>query len=343
LQVDHEAIVRFQVNDSELVLDETSCEAGPVTPRHLALAVLVAVIWGVNFVAIDLGLRDTLPLVLVALRFAFVAVPLVFFVPRPQASWRVIAGIGLFMSAGQFGLLFTAMHLGLPAGIAAVVLQCQMIFTMAIAAIALKERPTRRQSIGALVGIAGLGLVAAGRLDGASGFAAVVPLLICVAAGLSWGIGNIISRSAAGASGFGVVVWSALVVPFPVLALSLLLDGPAAVGDAFATIQWQTVGSVAFTAGLASLVGYTIWNSLLGRYPAGMVAPFALLVPPIGLVAAALLLGQVPSALEAAGSVVLVGGVAIGQLRLARRRPSVTARRDRSCSHRPAAEPTLGR
>ncbi len=105
-----------------------------MTPRHLALGLLVALIWGVNFVAIDLGLRDTLPLVLVALRFALVAVPLVFLVPRPDAPWSVIAGIGLFMSAGQFGLLFTAMHLGLPTGLAAVVLQCQMIFTLVIGA-----------------------------------------------------------------------------------------------------------------------------------------------------------------------------------------------------------------
>ena len=126
-----------------------------VTPRHLALGVLVAIIWGVNFVAIDLGLGDTPPLVLVALRFLLVAVPLVFFVPKPDASWRVIVGIGLFMSAGQFGLLFTAMHLGLPAGLAAVVLQCQMIFTLIIGALALRERPTRMQLVGAVVGSSG--------------------------------------------------------------------------------------------------------------------------------------------------------------------------------------------
>ena len=201
-----------------------------VTPRHLALGVLVAIIWGVNFVAIDLGLGDTPPLVLVAFRFLLVAVPLVFFVPRPDASWRVIVGIGLFMSAGQFGLLFTAMHLGLPAGLAAVVLQCQMIFTLIIGALALRERPTRMQLGGAVVGVVGLGVVALGRFEAAPGLAAIVPMLICVAAGLSWAVGNVISRSASGASGFGIVVWSALVVPLPVLAVSLLLDGPAVVG-----------------------------------------------------------------------------------------------------------------
>ena len=286
-----------------------------MTPRHLLFGLLVALIWGVNFVFIELGLRDTPPLVLVALRFALVALPLVFFVPRPDAPWRVIAGIGLFMSAGQFGLLFTAMHLGLPAGLAAVVLQCQMIFTLVIGAVVLRERPTPMQLVGAAIAVVGLGVVALGRLDGAAAFAAVVPLLICVAAGLSWGIGNVISRSAAGADGFGLVVWSALVVPLPVLALSLLLDGPATVGEAFATIGWETVVSVGFTAGVASLVGYTIWNMLLGRYPAGLVAPFALLVPPIGLAAAAIVLGEVPNVLELVGSVLLVGGVAVGQLR----------------------------
>lgn len=289
-----------------------------MTPKHLALGLLVALIWGVNFVAIDLGLQDTPPLVLVALRFALVAVPLIFFVRRPAAPWRVIAGVGLFMSAGQFGLLFTAMHLGLPAGLAAVVLQCQMVFTLAIGAFVLKERPNRMQIIGAVVALAGLAVVALGRLEGVgavAGAAAVVPLLICVAAGLSWGVGNVIARSATGASGFGIVVWSALVVPLPMIGLSMLFDGPAAVGDAFTTIGWPTIVSVAFTAGFASLIGYSIWNMLLGRYPAALVAPFALLVPPVGLVAAALLLSEVPNTFELFGSALLIGGVAVGQVR----------------------------
>ena len=150
-------------------------------------------------------------------------------------------------------------------------------------------------------------------------------MLICVAAGLSWAVGNVISRSASGASGFGIVVWSALFVPLPVLAVSLLLDGPAVVADAFATIGWQTIASVTYTAVLASLVGYTIWNILLGRYPAAMVAPFALLAPPVGLAAAAVVLGEVPNALELAGSALLVGGVAVGQLRRRSRDRSIEA------------------
>ncbi|WP_308800076.1 EamA family transporter [Agromyces silvae] len=282
--------------------------------KHVVLAVLVAVVWGINFVAIDLGLRDTPPLVLVALRFALVAVPLIFFVRRPAVPWRTIVGVGLFVSAGQFGLLFTAMHLGLPAGLAAVVLQCQMIFTLVVAAVALRERPTGRQIAGATIGFAGLGMVALGRLEGAEGAAALLPLLICVAAGLSWGIGNVVARSAGPSNGFGMVVWSAAVVPAPILALSLLLDGPAAVGEALTTIGWPTVLSLAYTVVLASLFGYTVWYSLLGRYPAALVAPFALLAPPVGLLSAAIVLGERPNPLELGGSALLVGGVALGQL-----------------------------
>ncbi|MBO9578195.1 MAG: EamA family transporter, partial [Microbacteriaceae bacterium] len=231
-----------------------------MSPRHILLGVLVAIVWGTNFVAIGIGLLDTPPLVLVALRFVLVALPLVFFIKRPEASWWTIAGVGLFMSAGQFGLVYLAMGLGLPVGLAAVILQCQAAFTMLIAFVALGERPSRLQIAGAAVALLGLGIVAAGRLDGAAELGVVVPVLICAAGGLSWAIGNVIARSAPKADGFGMVVWSALFVPVPVLLLSLGVDGPAVVADAFTSIGWQTVGSVAFTVVFASLFGYTVWN-----------------------------------------------------------------------------------
>jgi O-acetylserine/cysteine efflux transporter len=215
------------------------------------------------------------------------------------------------MSLGQFAFVFTAMHLGLPAGLAPVVLQAQMIFTIVIAAVVLRERPTPLQVAGAVIGVVGLGVVAAGRLEAAPGLAALVPLALCLAGALSWGVGNVVARSAPPSSGLGIVVWSALVVPVPALVASLLIDGPAVMGEALATIGWPTIASVAFTAIAASLVGYSIWNALLGRYPAAVVVPFALLVPPVGITAAWLVLGEAPNALELAGSAVLVAGVAL--------------------------------
>ncbi len=290
-----------------------------VKPRDTLLALLVALLWGLNFLFIDLGLRDTLPLVFVALRFAAVVFPLVFFVPRPNVSWKVVAGIGLAMSAGQFGLLFTAMHLGLPTGLAPVALQAQMFFTIGLGALFLREYPTRKQILGSLLGIAGLVVVGFGRVaslpEGAALAGVLVPLLICIAAGFSWGVGNVISRSASGASGLGLVVHSALWVPLPMLGLSLLLDGPAAVGDALTTMGPETWWGVAFTALVASLVGYSIWNTLLGKYPTAKVVPFTLLIPAIGMASAALVLREYPNGLEIAGAALLIIGVGVGTLR----------------------------
>lgn len=299
-------------------------------PRDTLLALLVALLWGLNFLFIDLGLRDTLPLVFVALRFAAVAFPLVFFVPRPKVGWKIVAGIGLAMSAGQFGLLFTAMHLGLPAGLAPVALQAQMFFTIGLGALFLREFPNRKQVIGSILGIAGLVVVGFGRVsslpEGAALAGVLVPLLICIAAGFSWGVGNVISRSASGASGLGLVVHSALWVPIPMLGLSLLLDGPAAVGDALATTGPETWWGVAFTALVASLIGYSIWNTLLGKYPAAKVVPYTLLIPAIGMGSAALVLHEYPNVLEIIGAAVLVLGVAVGTLRFGAAKPQSVTR-----------------
>lgn len=284
-------------------------------PQHSALAVLVAVLWGVNFVAIELGLRDVPPLAFVALRFALVAVPAVFFVPRPKVPWHVIVGVGAFMSAGQFGLVYAAMHLGMPAGLAPLVLQSQMAFTILLAAAVLKERPTAAQLAGVGAGVAGLVLVGLGR----GAVAPLGPVLLVVLAGLSWGIGNTVARAARGASGLGLVVWSALVVPFPMLGLAVAVDGPAVALGSLAHLSWQAWAATLFTVVLASLVGYSVWNTLLGKYPSAAVAPYTLLVPPVGMLAAWLAFGEVAEPLELAGGALLLAGVAttlLGQGRL---------------------------
>ena len=274
-------------------------------PQHSALAVLVAVIWGVNFVAIELGLHDVPPLVFVALRFALVAVPAMFFVPKPAVPWRVLAGIGIFMSAGQFGFVYLAMQWGMPAGLAPLVLQSQMFFTILLAAAVLRERPTTAQLAGVGAGGVGLVLVALGR----GAVAPLGPLLLVVVAGLSWGIGNTIARAAKGTSGLGIVVWSAAVVPVPMLALAALVEGPAAVVGSLAHLTLPAWLSTLFTIVLASLVGFSVWNSLLGRYPAAAVVPYTLLVPPVAMLAAWLAFGEVPQPLEIAGGALLLAGV----------------------------------
>jgi O-acetylserine/cysteine efflux transporter len=281
-------------------------DRGTMSRRHRALAVLVAVVWGVNFVVIDEGLAGVPPLLLVAVRFALVAFPLVLVVPRPDAPWRTVAAVGAFMSLGQFTLLYLAIHLGMPPGLASLVLQAQVIATVALARIVLGERPTRRQVVGALIGTAGLAVVAIAR--GLS--APALPLVLTLAAALSWATGNVISRRARVRSGFSLVVWSALVVPVPSLALSLVVDGPDAVGRVLAHPPLSAVLATLYTVYGASLLGYAVWNGLLARYPAGAVVPYVLLVPPVGIAAAWLLQGETPGVAELAGGAVMLLGVA---------------------------------
>lgn len=283
-------------------------------PRDAALATLVAVIWGLNFIAIDRGLQSIPPLLFVALRFVFVCFPAVLFVPRPSAPWRLVLLVGLFMSLGQFGLVYVAMHLGMPAGLTPLVLQSQVLFTVLFASLALREHPTRGQLLGVLVGAAGLTVVALGR----SASAPLLPLLLVVGAALSWAIGNIAARHAKTSSGLSLVVWSGLVVPVPMLALSWVVEGPQALPAALAHPDLVAIASALFTAYLASLLGYGLWNGLLARHPASSVVPFTMLVPVVGIAAAWAVLDEVPSPLEGAGGVLLLAGVAAAAL-LARR------------------------
>lgn len=274
--------------------------------KHSLLAVGVMVIWGANFVVIDEGLQDVPPLLFLAMRFVFVAFPLVLFVPLPKAGWRSVVAVGMFMSLGQFSLLYIALHLGMPAGLASLVLQAQVIFTIVLAALVIKEAPSPKQIAGAVIGTTGLVLVVIAH--GAT--APVVPVIVMLGAAMSWAIGNVVARRAGVSSGFSLVVWSALVVPLPALGLSLLVDGGDEVGRALTHLSGTAIASTAFTAFGASLLGYGIFNSLLARYPASAVVPFVLLVPVFGIASAWIVQAEVPTVLELLGGVVMLAGVA---------------------------------
>lgn len=286
-----------------------------MSAKHSFLAVLVMFVWGANFVVIDEGLDDVPPLLFLAMRFTFVALPLVFFVPRPRAGWRAVVAVGAFMSLAQFSLLYLALDLGMPAGLASLILQAQVIFTIVIASVVLNESPTPRQVVGAVIGTIGLLVVVIAH--GAT--SPLVPVLVMLGAAMSWAIGNVISRSAGVASGFSLVVWSALVVPVPAFLLSLAADGGDEVGRALTHLSGTAIASTAYTTYGASLLGYGIWNSLLARYPAGAVVPFVLLVPVIGIGVAWLVQGEVPTVLEVIGGAVMLAGVAAATMSRPRR------------------------
>jgi O-acetylserine/cysteine efflux transporter len=300
------------------MLPNTGCEYsldvnGPpghgqgVPIRDALLAIGIAIIWGMNFVVIDEGLAGVPPLLFAAIRFSVVVIPAVFLIRRPAVSWRVLATVGLCMSAGQFALLYTALAVGMPAGLASLVLQMQVVLTVLLAALRLHERPTARQIIGVAVGAAGLAVVASGR----SAQTPVLGLLLTLGAALAWAGGNVASRRAGVASGLSMTVWAALFAPLPLFALSLLIDGPHQVGTALTHLTVGNLLSTAYTAYLSTLVGYGVWNTLLARHPAALVVPFTLLVPPVGMVTAWLVQGERPGPAEAAGALILLLGVGL--------------------------------
>lgn len=283
-------------------------------PRDAALALLVVTVWGGNFVFVDRGLQDLPPFAFVTLRFLLVCFPAVFFVKRPGVGFWPVVLIGLTMSAGQFGLLFLGMHLGMPTGLAPLVLQAQVLFTVLLSTAVLREKPTRWQWAGVLLGSLGLLVVGIGR----GSVAPVLPLLIVVGAAFCWAVGNVATRRVRAASGLSLVVWSGLVVPVPMLALSMAFEGPDAIVRAVTHISGWGLISVVFTAYAASLLGYGIWNTLLARYPASQIGPFAMLVPVVGFLTAWWVLGELPAVVEVAGGVLLLAGVA-GAVLLGRR------------------------
>jgi O-acetylserine/cysteine efflux transporter len=279
---------------------------GAMPRRHVLAAVLVAVAWGVNFVVIHVGLEHFPPLLFAALRFALVAVA-VPFVPRPGVPARWVIGVGLFMSAGQFALLFSGMHAGVSAGLASLVLQLQAAFTVVLAVALLGERPRPAQLVGGALALGGIGVIAAGQAQGAP----LGALALVVGAALSWGIGNLCSRQARAPRPLGLLVWSSLVPPLPLLGLSLAIEGPGAAGDAFSALDPAGVLALLYIVAVSTFGGYTVWNGLMARHPSSQVAPFTLLVPPVGILAAWVALAEVPGAVELLGAAIVMAGVAL--------------------------------
>ncbi|MFR0673227.1 EamA family transporter [Enterobacterales bacterium AW_CKDN230030176-1A_HGKHYDSX7] len=275
--------------------------------RDLLLALVVIVVWGLNFVVIKIGLDGLPPMLLGALRFALVAFPALFFIKRPQLPWRWLIAYGATISLGQFAFLFQAMYSGMPPGLASLVLQSQAFFTLFFAALFLRE-PLRPASLAGLLVAAG-GLALIGSED--SSHVPLLALMLTLCAGAMWGMGNIITRRFGSVDLVALVVWGGLIPPLPFLALSYWLEGPALIEQALMGIGWHSIGALAYLAFIATMLGYSLWSTLLSRHPAGKVAPFSLLVPVIGLSSSAWLLDERLSAIQGWGALLVMLGLLI--------------------------------
>jgi len=290
--------------------------------RDRLLAVFVAVLWGLNFIAIHATLGQFPPMFAGALRFLLIAVPTVFLVPWPRVKLRYLLGYGLGFGTGQFAFLFVAMHLGMPTGLASLVLQASAPFTVLLGAVVLRERVSGRQLAGILLAVAGMTAIAWQQ----SGQAALVPVLLTLLAALSWAIGNLSMRQAKPDNPLHLTLWMSVVPPLPMLALSGVFEGPAAAWHSLTTLGTKTgitgLIGLAYVVLAGTVLGSGIWTTLMRRNPAGVVAPFSLLVPVVGLTASYFFLGEVPTLLTLIAAAVVIGGVLLGSLR---RRPVLVA------------------
>ncbi len=314
-----------------------------MSPRHIVLAVLVAAVWGLNFVLIHIGLENFPPLLFCALRFAVVAFPAALFVGLPRVAWRWVLAVGVVLGVVKFGLLFLGMHAGMPAGLSSLVLQSQAVFTAVFAAALLGERPARRRVTGLAIAFGGIMLAAADH--GFGGPVGASALVIVSAA--AWGLANVLTRRAAPPDALRWMVWVSVVPPLPLLGLSLLVEGPAADLAALRGITPAGIGAIAYVGLVSTLFGFVAWSYLLRTYDATAVAPYSLLVPVFGMSSARLLLGEPVSPTAVLAAVLVVAGIGLTALRpgtLTVPRPKGSSARGPLRGRRPrAAEPAVGR
>ncbi|QYB01549.1 EamA family transporter [Rhodococcus sp. USK10] len=285
-----------------------------MTSRDRLLGLTVVVLWGLNFLAIRAGLDHFPPFFFAALRFFVIAIPVVLFVPRPQVPLKWLLVYGLGFGVGQFAFLFWAMHVGMPTGLASLVLQSSAPFTVVLGAAALRERLRPAQVGGLLVAMAGMTVIGWDRAQ----HAALLPVALTLLAGLSWALGNIGNRKAASDQPMRLMLWMCVIPPLPMLALSLGVEGPSAGWDSLTSSLHGTgplaLAGLAYIVILGTVAGSGLWTALLSRYPAGMVAPFSLLVPIVGIGASWLVLHEEPSVLSLVGGAVVIAGAAATQV-----------------------------
>ena len=275
--------------------------------RDLMLALAVVLVWGTNFVVIRIGLDALPPLLFAALRFTFVAFPMVFFLPRPKASFANLAVYGLAIGLGQFGLLFIAMNGMISPGLASLVIQMQVFFTIALSMLRSGERLKPYQLAAFALAIAGMAVIVAHNGKGAT----ILGLGLTLAAAASWALANQASKEAGKVQALSYVVWAALFSTPPLYLLSLWREGwPAmqagilhARPATWAVVLWQSAGNTMF--------GYGVWAWLLARYPAATVSPLSLLVPVFGFAASALILGEPLQGWKIAAGLLAMSGLAL--------------------------------
>ncbi len=278
-----------------------------MTLRHIFLAILVALILGVSFVAIRISVDELPPLLVTGYRFLFAAFPLVLFVRPPKIAAKWVVSYGFMQGFMLFGFMITAISWGMPGGLTSLVAQMQVFFTIALSGLIFRELPMRHHYLGAGIAIIGIIITGWAKLQSAT---PLVPFLLVLCGAASWGMANIISKAARPPDMFAFVVWSSLAAPVPLFLASMAIEGTS-FGWAGFIPSWHVIAAIAFMAYAASIFAFTAWTWLLRQYPAATVTPFALLIPIFGFSSMAVVFGERISALTMIGALVVFIGLAI--------------------------------
>jgi O-acetylserine/cysteine efflux transporter len=276
----------------------------------MLLAVAVVAVWGTNFTVIKVALDDLPPLFFATLRFSFAFFPAVLFLPKPNVPWRSLAAWGVLIGVGQFGLLYIAMRNDISPGLASLVLQTQVFFTIGLSMALAGERVRLYQGVALALGVAGIALIAI-RTDGTT---TILGLALALIAAFSWACGNMVSKSAGSVNMLAFVVWASVFALPPLMLGAIIFNGPAdieagvrAAGvGTWLAVAWQSAGNTMF--------GYGAWSWLLSRHPAATITPMALLVPVFGFAASAIWLDEPLQAWKLAAAALVMAGLAINLL-----------------------------
>lgn len=256
--------------------------------KHLALAVLVTAVWGLNFPITKLGLAAIDPLLLTALRFTLAALPWVFFVKRPPIAMGWLVAYGLIFGVAMWALINVGIELGVPPGTAALLIQFSAFFTLGWGVLLFREHLSLGQILGVILAVLGLFSI----ILSSPGQGTTIGYALLLVSAFSWSVGNVIIKQSKVREMFAFVVWASLFPPIPLLALTWLAHGPAPFTALVSHLEGVAVFSLLFQVYAATHFCYWGWNLLLREYPVSRVAPLSLLIPVFGIAGSVLMLGH---------------------------------------------------
>jgi len=279
--------------------------------HHILIAIIVAALWGFNFIAVKIGLSEIPPFLYCSSRFVIACLPLLCFIKKPPVSWPLIIGIGLSLGVLKFGFMFMGLHLGMSAGLASLVLQSQVLFTAALSVLFLADKLHPNQILGMVIAFGGITLIGINLHEEST----LVSFLLIIGAAISWAFCNIMIKLAGKVNMFSLVVWTSLIPPIPMYLLSVVFEGPEALPQMLTQMTPLGWACLLFTACGSTWIGSTLWGTLLRTYNASVVVPFSLLIPVFGISFGHILLEEQYSAITYVACGIVFAGLVINQWR----------------------------